>query len=441
MQLVPSRHIATLLVACGLCASSVEACAAFVYARLVPGAGLQANGTSREVDVSSEGRTVVFTSEAKNWVSGDTYNGNRAIAIDLHTGLIEIVSSAPTSGTIRGEAPAVSGNGRYVAFLTFGSTLGPGWQVVRKDRATGELLLASATAAGAAAVSGTDDDTVSISADGRYVAFETASTNFGVPAGSSPEIFVKDMQTGAVVLASAKSDGNPSGGSCVLEPHALSDTGRFITFICNANMVGGTVSSGQAYVRDLQANTTELVSRVGAAGLSSSTFVYRPAISRDGRFVAFQNRGFGGLGFAAGTAESNSGVYLRDRQTQTTIPIPRPALIPSSNYDSCSVSAVSNSATVLLSCSMQVGPLSIPQVFLFVPGEGSPDILSVAAASQPGNGQSGNTLAVNGSGLSMAFESAASNIDPGDSNGFTDIFVLVDESLLDDVIFRNGFEN
>jgi cytochrome oxidase assembly protein ShyY1 len=63
----------------------------------------------------------------------------------------------------------VSGDGRYVAFLTINTALGPNWQVARKDRKTGALELVSATATGKAANSGTDDDTVSISANGRYV--------------------------------------------------------------------------------------------------------------------------------------------------------------------------------------------------------------------------------------------------------------------------------
>ena len=50
-------------------------------------------------------------------------------------------------------------------------------------------------------------------------------------------------------------------------------------------------------------------------------------------------------------------------------------------------------------------------------------------------------IGVNASGLSMAWESSASNIDPGDTNGVSDIFVLVDESVVSDVIFANGFED
>ena len=414
--------------------------AEFIYARLVPGAGMQPDGASSAVDLSSNGKTVVFSSAAKNWIAGDTYNGDRAVAIDMDTGLVEVVSATLQGEVIRGETPVASGDGRYVAFLTLGGPLGANWQVARKDRQTGALDLVSATATGEAASSGTDDDTVSISADGRYVAFETSAANFGVPSGSWPETFVKDMQTGQVEMASVKADGNPSGGECAIDPHALSDSGRYLTMICGTAMVPGA-TTGQVYVRDLQANTTELVSRGATAASGSSAFAYRAAISPSGRFVSFQNRGYGGLGYANGVdSTGNSGVYLRDRQTQTTIAIPRPALVPAAEYDNCSTSVVSDIGSVLVTCPLEVGGSWVPQVFLYVPGAGAPDLLSTNALDQPGNQPSGYSLAVKAGGLSMAFESQANNIDPDDTNGFSDIFVLVESSVLTGVIFADGFD-
>ena len=212
--------------------------------------------------------------------------------------------------------------------------------------------------------------------------------------------------------------------------------------LCSDAMVPGA-TGGQAYLRDLQANTTELISRSASAPSGSSAFAYHPSISSSGRFVSFKSRGYGGLGFANGVgSEGNSGVYLRDRQTATTIAIPRAAILPADAYDSCSASAVSDVGSVVLSCTYAwSGAGAYPQTFLFVPGAGAPEMLSVAAGNQPGNDESGYTLAVNASGLSMAWESNASNLDPDDSNGASDIFVLVEESVLSDVIFANGFEN
>ena len=429
----------TVLVA-AVSALSMPARADFIYARLMPASGLEPNGASTAVDVSSDGRTVVFTSAARNWVANDTYNGNRIVAHDLDSGLIELVSVVPVGGTIRGETPAVSGDGRYVAFLTYASSYGTGWQVLRKDRLTGAVALASSNAAGQAASNGTDDDTMSISADGRYVAIESASANLGVATGGWTELFVKDMQTGAVQLVSIKADGLPSTGECNFRAHALSDDGRYATFQCNQPVLVGA-GYGQTYVRDLVTGTTELVSRSGASGASSTASTNRPAISPNGRFVTFQNRDYGGLGYANGVnGQGNSGVYLRDRQTSTTSAIPRPAAMPAADYDLCFASAVSDIGSVLLECGYLNGASRYSQVFLHVPGTAAPQMLSVTGAGQPGSQASGYSLAVNASGLSMAWESQAANIAPGDSNGVSDIFVLVEESLLDDAIFRSGFD-
>lgn len=436
---------AAIAVALGV---SSPAHADYIYGRLVPGAGIQPNGESTSVDVSADGRTVVFSSAANNWV-GDTFNGTRAVAVDLDTGVVEAVSRQGTT-VIRGESPVVSGDGRYVAFLTLNSSFGQGWQVLRKDRDTGALVLASSNSAGQPAVNGTNDNTVSISEDGRYVAFQTDANlsaieslgdDSSAPMGSSGEIYVKDMVTGSVEVASLTSGGIPSGGDCSLQRHALSASGRYLVMRCSDAMVGGA-TAGQIYVRDLQSNTTELASRNASAPNGPSTFSNRPAISPNGRFVSFESRGYGGLGYANGTnIESNSGVYLRDRQANTTIAISRPTAIPSTDYDSCNVSSVSDIGSVLLSCNYSwFGSGSFPQVFLYVPGAGAPEMISVTGSSQPGNNASGYTTAVNASGLSMAWESTASNIDPGDTNGVSDIILLVEESLLSDVIFADGFE-
>ena len=438
---VPRFTPAAAALVAALSLASASAHAEFIYARLVPGTGIEPNGASTAVDVSSNGRTVVFASAAKNWIANDNYNGNRIVAYDLDSGLIEVVSNVPQAGIIRGESPAVSGDGRYVAFLTYSSSYGTGWQVLRKDRVTGTVALASSNAAGQAASNGTDDDTVSISADGRYVAIETAAPNFGLPSGSWPELFVKDMLTGAVKLVSAKADGSPSGGECNFHPHALSDDGRYATFQCNQPVLTGA-GYGQAYVRDLITDTTEVVSRVGASGASSTASTNRLSLSPNGRFVTFQNRDYGGLGYANGVnGQGNSGVYLRDRLAQTTISIPRPGIMPAADYDYCYASAVSNIGSTLLECGFNNGTNRFSQVFLYVPGAGTPEMISVTGAGQPGNQPSGYTLAVNGSGLSMAWQSSASNIDPADTNGASDIFVLVDDSVLNDVIFASGFDN
>jgi hypothetical protein len=409
--------------------------AQFLFGRLVPDPPeTQADNHSNTVDVSADGKTVVFSSGATNWLPGVSDTNTKAIAIDLDTDLIEIVSRTTAGTIVRGESPVASRDGRYVAFLNFGGALDvgvptSGWQVVRKDRVTGQLRLASANAAGEAGNNFVDDDTVSISGDGRYVAFEASSSNFGVVTGGFTQVFVKDLDTGALELASVAIGGGAPAGECTQFPHALSDDGRYVAFICSAALVAGA-TSGQAYVRDLQTDTTELVSRGGGGGAASTTFANRVAIAPGGRFVSFQNPAFGGLG---GDPATHSGVYVRDRLAGTTTSILTPTV---ANVGGCTTSDVSDAGSVLLQCSAG----STSQVYLHVPGvAGGPVLVSSDVADVPGNAGSGDSLAVDASGLSMTFQSAASNLVSGDTNDRVDPFVLVDSRVLFG-IFSDGFE-
>ena len=424
------------VLACALAAglaAAAPAHAEWIYGRLVPDAPtIEPNGVSDAANMSNDGKTVVFTSGANNWIPADPSFTDKAVAIDLDTSLIEIVSRTTAGAIVRGESPSVSRDGRYVAFLNYAQNLDVGvptggWQVARKDRVTGELRLASANALGEATTAN-DDDVVSISGNGRYVAFESASPNLGFAVPDSwPRIFVKDMDTGQVELASPLPDGGVPADPCTLYPHALSDDGRYIAFICDRALVPGA-GTKQVYVRDLVQNTTEVISRAsGANGQVSTAFAGRLALSPNGRFVTFQNPSYSGLG---GDPDTHSGIYIRDRVAQTTTSIPKPAAA-----STCYASDVSDVATVLMECSVN----SSSQVFLHVPG--IPAILiSTDAGGQPGNGASGYTLAMDASGLSMVFESAAKNIDPDDNNNASDIFVLVDSSIVYG-IFRDGFED
>lgn len=410
--------------------------AQWLYGRLIPGAGLQGNGASAAVDVSADGKTVVFSTSATNWASGAEANTDKVMAVDLDTGLIEVVSRTTGGTVVRGESPVVSRDGRYVAFLNHAGNLEVGvpttnWQVVRKDRVTGQLRLVSANSAGDASNAHVNDDWVAMSGDGRYVAFEASSSNLGIASNGWNQVFVKDMDTGQIRHASATSTGALAPDGCSIRSNAMSDDGRYVVMICNQPLIPG-VSNGQAYVRDMSTNALQLISRAtGVSGSPSTAFASRAAISANGRFVSFQSRCYGGIG---GDCVNNSGVYVRDLQTHVSSRIPRSTAF---EVDACSVSDVSDLGTVLMGC-VQNGRA---QVYLHVPGAaGTPFLVSETAASLPGNGASGATLAVNANGLSMAFDSIASDLASGDTNNVSDVFVLVDQGIIFG-IFSDSFED
>src|SRR5262249_21735336 len=131
----------------------------------------------------------------------------------------------------------------------------------------------------------------SISGDGRFLAFDSSASNLG-PADTDigEDIFVRDMQTNTTTLASRATGLNGAKGDGT-SPAIWAD-GRYVAFEGFSNVLNpaGDSVSGNIYVRDLQANTTTLASRsAGSTGATGNGFAENPAISADGRFVAFDS--------------------------------------------------------------------------------------------------------------------------------------------------------
>ncbi|HEV3364116.1 MAG TPA: hypothetical protein VG795_08245 [Acidimicrobiia bacterium] len=206
-------------------------------------------------------------------------------------------------------APRLSGDGRHVAFVSYDDDLVASdtdhlADVFRVDRSTGQIVQASLD---------TDVHDVpghsaepSISTDGSRVAF------------SSPHhVFVRDIDAARTLHVSVNDAGTPanewSGGP------VLSPAGRFVAFTSRAtNLVESDRDSAniEAYLRDLEAGTTERVS-IGAAGLSAPTWSWAEAVSDDGRYVAF-TAGWAGGSLTADDTYPGSDVFLRDRGARTT---------------------------------------------------------------------------------------------------------------------------
>ena len=169
----------------------------------------------------------------------------------------------------------------------------------------------------------------SISADGKRIAFAAGTFDMGViPA---PGIFVFDFSTGGSVPVSLATDGSPANGPSS-EP-ALSADGRFVAFVSTATNLsgGGLAGTGDVFVRDLATGTTTLVSRAsGPSGPGGDGDSFAPAISADGRRVAFASTATNLSGEADHTVTN---VYLRDLPSGTTTFISRasgPAGAPTS---------------------------------------------------------------------------------------------------------------
>src|SRR5438093_763515 len=171
---------------------------------------------------------------------------------------------------------------------------------------------------------GTEGNDVSLgsalSADGRFVAFDSAATDLvaGDTNGVS-DVFVHDRQTGTTERVSVASDG-AQGNNASSYP-ALSADGRFVAFDSDAtNLVAGdTNGTTDVFVHDRQTGTTERVSVASGGGTQgngkSGGFFAFPALSADGRFVAFQSDA---TNLVAGDTNGTTDVFVHDRPTATT---------------------------------------------------------------------------------------------------------------------------
>jgi Tol biopolymer transport system component len=258
--------------------------------------GARPNGGSYSPSISANGRRVAFGSRASNLVAGDTEKNEEAFVRDLETGRIRRVSvglqGAEPNDFNAGDSPSISARGRFVAFDSDASNLvqvdtNPRSDVFVRDLKTGTTHVVSVRSDGTQPRGNSYNPT--ISANGRFVAFSSGATNL-VPGDTNRETdaFVHDRKTGDTRRVSVSFRRGESNGTSYVG--SISARGRFVAFSSDAtNVVAG--DRGRHYdvfVRDLKARTTRRVS-IALNGAWPKRDSYSPAISADGRFVAFSS--------------------------------------------------------------------------------------------------------------------------------------------------------
>lgn len=283
--------------------------------------GTQADGPSSDPRISGDGRFVAFSSVAATLVSGDT-NGRTDIFVhDLQVHTTERITRAWDGGQTneRSGQPALSHDGRYVVFDSFATNLVPvdanGFMadVFVHDRLLGATTLASVSTGGVQ--TNGPCQSASISGDGRLVAFASGATNL-VPGDSNgqADVFVRDLLLGTTIAASWTGAG--VGGNAESTSPALSGDGRFVAFTSLAsNLVpDDTNGAGDIFVFELATGTATRAS-LTASGTQSAGGSFSPTISDDGGRVAFVA---GDADFAPGDTNGFVDVFLRDRVAGTT---------------------------------------------------------------------------------------------------------------------------
>ncbi len=289
----------------------------------VDSAGNEANDQSFYPSISADGRYVLFESMAGNLVAGDNNNVPDMFVHDRQTGQTTRVSvgSAGEQGNDGSFPGVISADGRYVAFQSYASSLVPGdnnaaGDIFVHDRQTGETTRISVDSAGGEGKGQSQGP--SISADGRYVAFASQASNL-VPGDNNAtfDVFVHDRQTGETTRVSVDSAGNEGNGSSINA--AISADGRHVAFESSAsNLVAGDTNGfADIFVHDRQTGQTTRVSvdSAGNQGDSGSGYSSTSSISADGRYVAFDS---GATNLVAGDNNAASDVFVHDRQTGRT---------------------------------------------------------------------------------------------------------------------------
>jgi Tol biopolymer transport system component len=254
--------------------------------------GAQPNGDSFSPSISADGRFVLFLSEATNLVPGGTNSARGLFVRDLSIGKTTVVSVASDGTLANGQSGShsISADGRFVAFSSRATNLVPGdtnsiADLFVHDLMTGETTRVSVASDGSQANSGSASP--SISADGRFVAFNSEATNL-VPGDTNggQDVFVHDLMTGETTRVSVASDGTQANIDSFYP--SISADGGFIAFSSAAdNLVpGDTNGTRDVFVHDLATGETALMS-VTLDGKVANKYSDNPKISADGRFVAF----------------------------------------------------------------------------------------------------------------------------------------------------------
>lgn len=242
-------------------------------------------------DVSDDGRRVVYRSGATNIDPAATAGYDQIYLRDLQSGVTTLVSknAAGVAGTwfCYGN-PRISADGRYIVFDSgannlLATDLNPGLDVFRYDVATGTLQIAS-TYPNGASTGFTNNSGGDISADGRYVTFETLERLLPSDLNFQLDVYRKDMLTGALVLITADPAGNAgTGGSA-----RLSADGKHVVFASDSTLLDPlkTTNSVEIFVRDIATSSTQRLS-TSPLGADANSVCGTPAISSSGRRAAF----------------------------------------------------------------------------------------------------------------------------------------------------------
>jgi Tol biopolymer transport system component/streptogramin lyase len=312
--------------------------------------------------------------------------------------------------------PSLSADGRFVVFQSTSTNLVASGcitgesQIFLRDRVTGTVVCLSIAPNGAPGNGSSARP--AISADGRFVVFESAARNLTPGPCDTPvvHIFIRDLTANTTSCVSIATGG--AAADAASSAPAVSGDGRLVVFASLAANLGCPGGIAQIYLRDQTAGTTVCLT-VGLGAAPGNGPSGRPAISTDGRFVAFESAAQNLV--AAGCVTVNVQIFVHDRLAGTRVCASlAPDGVTPGNADSATP-VLSANGSVLAFASLAInlaGPcttVGIAQIFVRQLASGTTQCITVGPDGSPGNGPSSDP-AISASGLTVVFTTLATNL-------------------------------
>jgi Tol biopolymer transport system component len=382
--------------------------------------------------VSADGSRVAFDSFATNFAPNDDNNNSDVFVRDRATGTTQLVSvsmgGGPGDDGSSVSVGALTRDGFEITFTSSATNLIPGddnsfADVFVADLRTGAIRRVSVDSAGAQLAAPSGPPAV-VSSNGAYVAFRTRAGIAATDTNLRDDVYVAPNPPPRVAELVSVGAGNPSNGVSDGRP-SVSYDGRWIAFTTSASnfAVGDGNGVTDVYVRDRGAGTTRLVSVSAQGNAAGDGPSHSPSLSADGRFVAFVS---GATNLVDGDANAVEDVFLRDLWRERTVRVSAPAGGTEANAASGEPSVCGAGVCVLFvsrATNLVQGTTSArARVYAFDPRTAELTLVSRAVDGGDPDDDS-RSPSVSGDGRFVAFESSATNLVAGDTNGWPDIFV------------------
>lgn len=389
--------------------------------------GVKANGESTSPSLASDGKRVAFLSSATNLDPADTDNLPDVYYKDLASGAVVLATVRQDGVKANGEStsPALSADGTRIAFVSTATNLDPADRdaladTYVKDLSTGKLMLASTGSDGQKADAGSERPT--LSGDGSRVAFTSRARNLD-PADRDEiaDVYVKDLSTGKLMLASTSSAGRKADLDSVSP--ALSGDGRTVVFATPASTLHPDDRSDvfDVYAKNLETGRVTLVSASGD-GIGPDDESREPVLSANGKVVAFT------AGAIPSTSDDTAiaNVFTRDLATGRMTLVSTPGGTAKANGSSGDPTICANGTVVAFATSatnLAPNGQSGVRPDVIVKDLSSGKFAATGAAAMARAGSPSGAPAISEDGRTLVFVSSATNLTSTDTDQFSDIYV------------------